>query len=217
MNRNGLVLIAAIAVFAVVLGFAYGTAFSTGCRNMESAGAVCGCAEFIVFRYQVLIGVAAAIFATVLTARPVWRQLAEMRRQNDQQTLDYLRRRSVELNNEDYLQSEIARSMRFAEDAVRNLRNKTIDDAINEIDGLVERLNTAIHEYMRNIAPLWGNETLHSIRVSISDEAVGFLFILQLHRKEILRGPINQQRVDEMVANFSLPTRLRRQNPRRGP
>jgi hypothetical protein len=195
VNRNGFVLIAATAAIAIVLGFAYGTMFSTGCKDMAAAGAVAGCAEFFVFRYQTLIGVAAAVFAAALTARPVWRQLTEMRRQSDQQTLDYLRRRSVELNNEDYLQSEIARSMGFAENAVHNLRNKTIDDAINEIDGLVERLNTAIHEYMRNIGPLWGNEALHSSRESIKDEAVKFLFFLQLHRKEMLRGPLNQQRM----------------------
>jgi hypothetical protein len=108
---NNLVAIASAAILALILGFAYGATFSDGCSEDIPAGAVFGCAEFVLFRYQTLIGIAGALLAAWLTARPVWQQLREMNRQGSQAELTHLRARSIELNNEEILIYKITTSI----------------------------------------------------------------------------------------------------------
>jgi hypothetical protein len=100
MTKNALFLIIYAAFLAAVLGFAYGTFFDSGYDSFQSAGAIAGCAEFVVFRCQALIGVGGAIAAAMIAARPVWGKLNELSRQADAQTLEYLRKRSVELDRQ---------------------------------------------------------------------------------------------------------------------
>jgi hypothetical protein len=76
------------------LGFSAGTVSTKGC-DMAAAGAIAGCAEFVLYRYQALIGIGGAIAAALIGVQPVWRQRQEMAKQSDGQTLEYLRTRSV--------------------------------------------------------------------------------------------------------------------------
>jgi hypothetical protein len=79
---NNLILGIACVTLATVLGFAYGATFDRGCERMEAAGAVLGCVEFLLFRYQTLIGIAGAILAAFIAARPAWHQVLELQTQS---------------------------------------------------------------------------------------------------------------------------------------
>jgi hypothetical protein len=75
VERNTINLIAAAAVLAAVLGFAYGAVFSNGCG--QASDAHLGCVEFVLFRYQTLIGILGALAAAYVAARPVWQQVSD--------------------------------------------------------------------------------------------------------------------------------------------
>jgi hypothetical protein len=111
MHRNGVVLVAPATFLTAILGFSYGTLWAHGCGDMAAVGAVSGRAEFLLYRYQTLIGIGGAIVAALITAQPVWRQFNEMVRQTEGQTLDYLRRHSVEIDREQTLIYAIASSL----------------------------------------------------------------------------------------------------------
>jgi hypothetical protein len=72
-NRNSLVLVAAAAVLALVLGFPYGATFNGGCEQIK--GAPFGCVEWWLSRYQTLIAMFGAIFVAWLSVQPVLKQL----------------------------------------------------------------------------------------------------------------------------------------------
>jgi hypothetical protein len=75
MDRNAIILIGSLTLLATVLGFAYGATFSNGCG--EASDAHLGCVEFVLFRYQTLIGIFGALAAAYVAARPVWRQVLD--------------------------------------------------------------------------------------------------------------------------------------------
>lgn len=69
---NTVIAIAAASTLAAILGFAYGASFVSDCPDIKDAPF--GCAEFLLFRYQTLLGLGGAVVAALITARPVWRQ-----------------------------------------------------------------------------------------------------------------------------------------------
>jgi hypothetical protein len=75
VDRNSIILITAAAALVAVLGFAYGAVFSNGCS--QASDAHLGCVEFVLFRYQVLIGILGALAAAYVAARPVWQQVSD--------------------------------------------------------------------------------------------------------------------------------------------
>jgi hypothetical protein len=72
-HRNSLVLLLAVSMLALVLGFAYGATFTGGCSDIKEAPF--GCVEYMVSRYQTLIAMFGAVFVGVYAVRPVLRQL----------------------------------------------------------------------------------------------------------------------------------------------
>jgi hypothetical protein len=82
MQTNTILTVVFAAFLAGLLGFAYGTVWNSGCAALAPAGAVGGCAEFVLYRYQAVLGIGGAVAAAMVAARPVWRQLAEMARQS---------------------------------------------------------------------------------------------------------------------------------------
>jgi hypothetical protein len=180
MERNALILTVASAFLALVVGFSYGTVWSRGCDGMAAAGAVAGCAEFILFRYQTLIGVGGAVAAALIAARPVWRQLSEMVRQNEAQTLEYLRRRSVELDREQTRIYEITSSIDIAMNALFTLANtrQPVRDskllfgpAVAQYKGAETYLDEMVRKFDLESGPLWGSTTIHDARATAKDDA----------------------------------------------
>lgn len=107
---------AAIAAFAIgalmlVLGFAYGTTFATGCND---AGAVYGCIEFVLYRYQTFIAIFGALAAAFLSAQPVWKQLRELEKQSAVQSYEMLRRHVALITEEKRLANEAQLQAQYA-------------------------------------------------------------------------------------------------------
>jgi hypothetical protein len=75
MDRGLNMLFSALVFLAAVLGFAYGATFSNGCG--QSSDAKLGCVEFVLFRYQTLIGIFGALAAAYVAAKPVWQQISD--------------------------------------------------------------------------------------------------------------------------------------------
>jgi hypothetical protein len=173
---NALVAVASTAVFAMILGFAYGATFSDGCSEDVSAGAVFGCAEFVLFRYQTLIGIAGALLAAWMTARPIWRQLAEMNRQSSQAELTHLRARSIELNNEESLVYKITSSITntaaaLVEFAAFNRDGLMLSQAIAHVKEHERIMNEMITAFSNDIGPRWGSITVQDARVACRENA----------------------------------------------
>jgi len=204
MNRNGFVGVCAAAFFGAVLGFAYGATFNRGCGAMLPAGAVAGCAEFVLFRYQTLIGIGGGIIAALITVAPAWRQLVEMSRQTEVQTLDHLRQRSVELEREDNLIFEIGRSLSAIMRAIK--KNESPDggyfrdpNIFRNIDGTGERLKKAIADYVQNVGPLWGTQQMFTLRIHIKEQSEIFSAQLDTYKVEFASALITKKRVDEIA------------------
>ncbi|MGO9701640.1 MAG: hypothetical protein ACLPX7_20525 [Xanthobacteraceae bacterium] len=197
VNRNAIIMIAAAAFFFAVLGFSYGTVFKTGCEGFKDAGAIGGCAEFFIYRYQALIGIGGAIVAALITARPVWRQLAEMARQSDYQTLDFFRKRSVELDREQTLIYQITSSLDIAARAIVNLagaRHKPTGQVfgveIARFQGAESYLRETIVKFDQEIGPLWGAREIHDARIKIKEDAQRFANRLYSFAQSVAPGAI---------------------------
>ena len=169
----------ATAVLATILGFAYGATFANGCSEAAPAGAVLGCGEFILYRYQTLIGIAGALVAAWLTARPVWRQLGEIARQNSLAGLTHLRARSIELNNEEILIGILIRSITHMMLALRMLKHLwgptglMTQNSADYVKKSEREMNDAIAAFGHNIGPRWGTPDIQNARNSCRENARG--------------------------------------------
>jgi hypothetical protein len=173
---NTFVAVASAAIFASILGFAYGATFSDGCSEDVPAGAVFGCAEFVLFRYQTLIGIAGALLAAWVTARPVWQQLIEMNRQGSQAELTHLRSRSIELSNEESLLYKITTSIdntvkALNEFAAFNQGGLMLPQAINHVKEYERIMNDMIRAFGEEIGPRWGSVAIQNARIACRDNA----------------------------------------------
>lgn len=187
-THNTLIYVCAAAFFASILGFVFGTLWNKGCTDLLAAGAVAGCAEFIIFRYQTLIGIGGAIAGAIIAARPVWQQLKEMARQSDAQTLDYLRQRSVELDNEDALTYALTTSIAGTSDALGEVAaNRMIIPSgqkliaaqfLGALHGAQQFMNETVEKFDKEAGPLWGTTEMHSARATIRDKAHRYAFTL---------------------------------------
>jgi hypothetical protein len=199
---NNFVAIASAAILASILGFAYGATFSDGCSEDIPAGAVFGCAEFVLFRYQTLIGIAGALLAAWLTARPVWQQLLEMNRQGSQAELTHLRARSIELSNEEILIYKITSSIAntvnaLADFANANVGGSMLPHAVAHVKEHEKIMNGMITAFSDSIGPRWGSLTVQNARISCRENAQGFSVGLALYTNGISPNqPFRQAALD---------------------
>jgi hypothetical protein len=184
MERNAVVIAGAAALLAAVLGFSYGTMWNGGCRGMTAAGAVSGCAEFVLYRYQTFIGIGGAIAAALITVKPVWRQLNEMIRQTEGQTLDYFRRRSAEIDREQTLIYQIASSLDILANTLVALATTRLPafggslilnpTSVVRFKGAEIHMNEMIMKFDQEIGPLWGSKQIHDARARVKEDAQRF-------------------------------------------
>jgi hypothetical protein len=199
---NNFVAIASAAILASILGFAYGATFSDGCSEDIPAGAVFGCAEFILFRYQILIGIAGALLAAWVTARPVWRQLVEMSRQSSQAELTHLRARSIELNNEEILIYKITSSIvntvsALADFARANVGGSMLPHAVEHVKEFEKIMNGMITAFSDSIGPRWGSLTVQNARIVCRESAQSFSVELAKYTNDISPNqPFSQAALD---------------------
>jgi hypothetical protein len=156
--RKALILIITAAFIALIFGIpGVSWVLKGNCASVDDKDLVAGCAEFIIFRYQTLIGIAGAILAAFIAARPVWLQLSEMKRQNDGQTLEYLRKRSVELDHEAALVRDLFDSVFRLDDEVNNLEKATVGGS--QLDAAfydaLKKVHESIKKYEEDAGPLW--------------------------------------------------------------
>lgn len=170
---------------------------------MASAGAVAGCAEFVLYRYQTIIGIGGAIAAALIAARPVWRQLAEMARQSDGQALEYLRHRSVELDREQSLIYEIASSIDNCMQALVSLHTTRqnpggmFPPAVAQFKGTENYMNERIMKCDRELGPMWGGVAIHEARIRIKEDAQRLSVALnKFSAKVIPNAPITDAEFD---------------------
>ena len=173
---NIFVAVASATILASILGFAYGATFSDGCSDDIPAGAVFGCAEFILFRYQTLIGIAAALLAAWITARPVWQQLLEMNRQSSQAALTHLRARSIELSNEEIRIYKITSSIvntisALDEFAQANAGGAMLPQAVHHVKEHEKAMNEIITAFSDSIGPRWGSLATQNARTACRENA----------------------------------------------
>jgi hypothetical protein len=177
MQTNTILTVVFAAFLAGLLGFAYGTVWNSGCAALAPAGAVGGCAEFVLYRYQAVLGIGGAVAAAMVAARPVWRQLAEMARQSDGQTLEYLRRRSVELDREQSLISEITSSIQNCLDGLvllastRQYPGGLFPPQVAQFKSLETYMNDKIMKFDHELGPMWGAVSIHKARIRLKEDA----------------------------------------------
>ena len=199
---NNFIALASAAVLASILGFAYGATFSDGCAEDIPAGAVFGCAEFVLFRYQTLIGIAGALIAAWVTARPVWRQLLEMSRQSSQAELTHLRARSIELSNEETLIYKITTSIANTISALNdfagaNISGSMLPHAVAHVKEYEKIMNGMITAFSDSIGPRWGSLTVQKARNACRENAQSFSVILGRYTKGISpTQPFHQAALD---------------------
>jgi hypothetical protein len=199
---NNFVAIVSAAILALILGFAYGATFSDGCSEAIPAGAVLGCAEFVLFRYQTLIGIAGALLAAWLTARPVWQQLLEMNRQGLQAEMTHLRARSIELSNEEILIYKITSSIvntvsALADFARANVGGVMLPQAVEHVKEHEKIMNGMITAFSESIGPRWGDLTVQNARTACRENAQSFSVALARYTNDIsARMPFHQAALD---------------------
>ena len=161
-----------------------------------------GCAEFVLFRYQTLIGIAGALIAAWLTARPVWKQLLEMTRQSAQAEFTHLRSRSIELNNEEILiykiTSSIDNTIRSLNDfAIANSSGSMRPDAVAHVKEYEKIMNEAIMAFSDSIGPRWGSSKIQNARIACRENAQRFSVALAQYTNLISANqPFSPQKLD---------------------
>jgi hypothetical protein len=125
-NRNTLVPVAAAAVLALVLGFAYGASFNGGCAQIKDAPF--GCLEWWLSRYQTLVAMFGAIFVAWLGVQPVLKQL----KLSSLQTAVALQQAHAEREKrlESWLKPELAALEKLSEDLARGYDERKDDHAV---------------------------------------------------------------------------------------
>jgi hypothetical protein len=125
-NRNTLSLVAAAAILALVLGFAYGASFGSGCAQIKDAPF--GCVEWWLSRYQTLLAMFGAIFVAWLGVQPVLRQL----KLSSVQTAVALQQSHTEREKrlESWLKPELAALEKLSEDLARGYYESKDDHAV---------------------------------------------------------------------------------------
>jgi hypothetical protein len=153
--QTAIVTTAATAFLAWVLGFAFGATYPSGCEHAVNAGAVFGCFEFILFRYQTLIGVFAALGTALIAAEPVWRQLRELRRQSAFQHYEMLRRHKSVVEEDWRLTWEVKREANYATILERNIADNPLlapdSAAFKTWVSYIEERRDALSELLRTL------------------------------------------------------------------
>jgi hypothetical protein len=154
-NRNTLFLVAAAAVLALVLGFAYGATFNGGCAQIKDAPF--GCLEWWFSRYQTLLAMFGAIFVAWLGVQPVLKQL----KLSSVQTAVALQQAHAEREKrlESWLKPELAALEKLSEDLARGYYERKNDHAVLphwvwDMNQTVEsNRNRLIQRQDRNLGP----------------------------------------------------------------
>jgi hypothetical protein len=157
--NSGVAFVAAIA-FSLIVGFVIGASFSGGCTKISDAPF--GCLEFLFFRYQTALGIAGAIIAAFIAARPVWAQLREQRKQSDQHFYETLRARSEQLDREATLLYGMTSAVQIA---VNRLTGIWTDESTTgmqalpraQLQGAETHLAQSIINFRDGIGPVWGS------------------------------------------------------------
>ncbi|UPK28423.1 hypothetical protein [Bradyrhizobium sp. 195] len=125
-NRNTLALVAAAAILALVLGFAYGATFNGGCEQLKDAQF--GCLEWWFSRYQTLIAMFGAIFVAWLSVQPVLKQL----RLSSVQTAVALQQVHADREKrlENWLKPELAALEKLSEELARGYYEREDDHGV---------------------------------------------------------------------------------------
>lgn len=136
-----------------------------------------GCLEYWLNRYQTLIAGLVALSAAYIAVRPVWRQLAEMQRQTMQVRLEFLRRRSVEVEREVTLIYEVTSSIDLMANAIVQFHNGRVPmagftgAAVLNLKSTEMHMNNMIERFVRELGPLWGDVAIHAARATVRDDA----------------------------------------------
>ncbi|MCS3479372.1 hypothetical protein M2212_006218 [Bradyrhizobium elkanii] len=125
-DRNTFSLVGAAAILALVLGFAYGATFNSGCEQIKDAPF--GCLEWWFSRYQTLIAMFGAIFVAWLSVQPVLKQL----KLSSLQTAVALQQVHADREKrlESWLKPELAALDKLSEDLARGYHEREDDHAV---------------------------------------------------------------------------------------
>ncbi|HZH50284.1 MAG TPA: hypothetical protein VEZ16_00230 [Microvirga sp.] len=190
---------ALLMVVAASLSCRSGFAFS----ELQKPAAA-GCFEFWLNRYQTTVAAAGALLAAFLAARPVWRQLTEMRhqltemkRQTAQQSFQVLRALHVQLSEEKLIVRDIRLNAQYCLIFENGLTGNTGDPsyAILHEEDFKERyeaLNTLERALLEISAKNWGNSDMQKARDQLRSSCLSL-------RQRILSV---RQRLNTILVNF---------------
>lgn len=131
-----------------------------------------------VSKWQTLIGAFTAIFAAFIAARPVWSQLAEMAMQRQMSQLEHLRKRSVEIEKEINFIFSLTSSGQNLAEAIAAIAGSSSNPSAIEHAYNMDRAQSAqrvfddaIHQFMNEAGPAWGDAETQSNRRSVIENA----------------------------------------------
>jgi hypothetical protein len=226
MNREGWIFIGFVGASALAINAM--PWLWTACRNPAWATVLNGaqsCPEFWLNRYQGLIGALVALGAAFVAVRPVWRQLAEMKRQADHTKYEQMRKRSLELNAERNLIYQItSASQNVAEALVAFGENRKILDRgvapgtpgyglqPQELDLLQNQqryFDQVVVKLASEIGPLWGSVDLQTHRQTCVEAAQRFSVALTEYINTLtLGGPVSVAALDAAAVGLATDKRV---------
>jgi hypothetical protein len=124
---------------------------------------------------------------------------------------EYLRQRSVELDNEDALTYALSTSIAGTSDALAKLgnhRNKVIGlgsvvmpQYLAALEGTQQFMNETVEKFDKEAGPLWGTVEMHSARSTIRDNAHRYAYTLFTFRNAKLQvnAPVTDEDLDKIA------------------
>lgn len=225
MKKAGWLFLIGVIATAVVVNagwLAWGA-----CRNPAWApvlNSAQSCPEFWFNRYQSLIGALIALIAALVAVRPVWRQLAEMKRQSDYAKYEQLRARSGELSAEiSSLFALIEKSesvFRCMQIIVRwgkgvKLGDSTLSNCVVDLEFALRAFEIALVAESFRSAPAWGSEELQRVRGNLPLCAQEFAGDIQRYLK-VLQSVRDPTSIVQNFDEFSLGIFENKKNRLRG-
>jgi hypothetical protein len=140
----------------------------------------------LLLEWQTLIGAMIALAAALVAVRPVWRQVAEMRTQSALQTFEYLRSRSILIEQERALASRAMLEASYVDAILQGLRStqeqRLLEFRENHLKERIEALQTLDADFQRGGFERWGSldvvRSRNQLDIAISSLKLALIEIL---------------------------------------